>query len=95
VGRFVILRRLLTFKLITAATYRRIASDWMKDVPSLKAGGGGPGAYQRKILNELGRPLVRRVLRAHELGAVSVPEVVELLAVKRRHLETLHDLAFR
>jgi Zn-dependent peptidase ImmA (M78 family)/transcriptional regulator with XRE-family HTH domain len=91
VGRFVVLRRLLTLSLITIPEYLATAKRWSEE-PKRKGGGGNKLTYYHRMVGELGRPLVRRVMRATDTGALSEFEASAILGVRMNHLPTLRTL---
>jgi len=99
VSRYVILRRLLTGNIITAASYRRLAARWDRKreeqgrKPSTKKK-GGPAPHV-KTVSELGPGFVSRILRAHDRGLVSDLEIADYFALKLRHLEKVEALVSR
>jgi hypothetical protein len=89
----VALRRLLTLGIVGLDVYRRTVDDWGQaslQRPARKAKGGPPPA--EKTVAEIGRPLIRRVLEAHDRGRITDFDVSDLLSVRLKHVEKIQAL---
>lgn len=92
VSRFVILRRLLFTRMITADTYKSTAARWMRQPAAASkklAGGPSPAAI---AVSQLGGTFVSRVLAAHQSGRLSVGEVSDCLSIRVKHLDGVYEL---
>lgn len=94
VSKYVILRRLLTTKVILAEDYRRVVDQWetVQRTEQTKAKGEGGPSPAAKAVNELGRAFVSSVLRAHERGLINDVDLTDFLSIRLKHLARLHAL---
>jgi Zn-dependent peptidase ImmA (M78 family) len=93
VSRYVVLRRLLAVGIVGQDLYRRTVDDWNRAIlqrPARKARGGPPPA--ERTVAEIGRPLIRRVLDAHDRGQITDFDVSDLLSVRLKHIEKIQAL---
>ena len=84
VSRFVILRRLLTFGLITAKTYKGKAKEWENEKPPARKGGRSVPAKAAILTN--GVSYSSLVFEAYKHEKLSYAAVSDYLGVKSKHL---------
>ena len=87
VSRYVILRRLLTARVIDRTTYQQTVSAW-KAVPTPRKPAGRIHRH-RQALADLGASFVGRVVAGHERGLIGDTELTSLLGLRLKHLPRL------
>ena len=93
VSRYVILRRLHTARALSQARYDQTVEVWRAEagraVPRRKRGGPAPA---QRVVSELGRSFVSRVLRAHERQEITGADVADYLSIRLKHLPRVQAL---
>lgn len=84
VSRFVILRRLLTFNLITAKIYKGKAEEWENEKPPIRKGGRSVPAQAAILTN--GVSYSSLVFEAYKREKLSYAAASDYLGVKSKHL---------
>jgi len=84
VSRFVILRRLLTHRLVTPDAYREKASEWEQERAPTRRGGKSVPAKTALLSN--GVAFTSLVVDARRLDKISAAAAADYLSVKARHL---------
>ena len=90
VSRAVVLRKMLTDKLISRAAYNRQASSLNASYRRITKKGGG-GSFYRTRLAYLGKPYVELVLKKYDQQQISLGEAADYIGIKPSqfdHIET-------
>jgi Zn-dependent peptidase ImmA (M78 family) len=94
VGRYVVLRRLLTARLVSSSDYQRLTKRWeaaRQTEPHRQRSTYGPPPHV-KTLSELGPRFVGRVLTAHERGQITDSDLADYLSLRLKHIDRLQTL---
>jgi Zn-dependent peptidase ImmA (M78 family) len=89
VSRFVILRRLLTFKFIGTDLYDKKADAWSDEIPPKKKGGT---FSVKQYVTKNGRRYSGLVMNAYKQRKISHSKVTDYLGFKSRHLKSFEKL---
>lgn len=84
VSRFVVLRRLLTHRLVTRETYNRKANEWEKERPPARKGGKAVPARTAVLSN--GVAFTSLVVEARRHDKISAAAAADYLSIKARYL---------
>jgi Zn-dependent peptidase ImmA (M78 family) len=87
VSRFVILRRLLTFNLITTETYKGKAKEWENEKPPIRKGGRSLPAQAALLTNGISYSSL--VFEAYKHEKLSYATASDYLGVKPKHLPAI------
>lgn len=84
----VVLRRMLTLRIIDKDTFQQL-NDYLAQ--QFKSSRGGPVSQAKKCITENGRPFVNLVLTAYHDGYISSSDVSDYLNVKLKHLAKIEE----
>lgn len=91
VSRFVVLRRLLTARLVSQEQYGEVVAAWLAQPSTARRSRFGPEPAVRAV-SELGHTFVGAVLSARQRGSIGESEVADYLSLNDRHLERVSEL---